>query len=47
VINLDTWKKAKGLLDVRTRQQAQLYPEVAVKISGETHYLWRAQDHEG
>ena len=25
----------------------QIRPDVFVKINGETHYLWRAVDHEG
>jgi putative transposase len=39
-------KKRVGRMRLGTHWQWQL-DEVVVKINGETHYLWRAVDHEG
>ena len=36
-----------GFIFIRTRTGAGTWDEVFVRINGETHYLWRAVDHEG
>ena len=40
--------RSKRIHQIRAYSSWQWYPdEVFVKINGETHYLWRAMDHEG
>lgn len=49
------WNKFGALLAKNLKKKAAIKPsnwrwhidEVFVKINGETHYLWRAVDHEG